>query len=266
MLGHLEEKLEVLRHMEIVFVDDGHGQKLKTVQFRGVNVRIVNGLGATNGYPDAPFDTDQVQANGLGNLIIGYCELAKEIGQEPPKGNSRTGSHNLVMGNAHRYTSIGGLVAGKSNSIDFPHAAVVSGALNQADAKYSVIVTGGGNATEGSFGVVVGGQFNHADGEKSAVLGGTLNSAPGAVAVALGGSDNCAQGGASVVGGGQENTASGTLSFVVSGSGNEASGLRSAVLGGRDNEASGEQSAVGGGTLTTVSVNDAWGAGSLLEN
>src|SRR5205823_6585224 len=43
------------------------------VRFTGVNVQIVNGLGATNGYPTNPFISDPAltQVNGAGNLILG---------------------------------------------------------------------------------------------------------------------------------------------------------------------------------------------------
>ena len=64
-----------------------------TVRFKDVNVQIVNGLGATNGFPDDPDSLDPVQTttNGLGNLIVGYQEMH-------PAGDDRTGSHNVVVG------------------------------------------------------------------------------------------------------------------------------------------------------------------------
>jgi len=69
------------------------------VVFEGVNVQIVNGTGTTDGTP-----------NTLGNLIVGYNELRDY-------GNDRRGSHNIVVGQRHRYSSNGGLVAGYQNTI-----------------------------------------------------------------------------------------------------------------------------------------------------
>src|SRR5258705_97292 len=56
------EQSEILNHMSIVYLDDGQGGQAKTIRFSGVNVQIVNGLGATE------------TVNGVGNLIVGYNE------------------------------------------------------------------------------------------------------------------------------------------------------------------------------------------------
>src|SRR5690606_35194649 len=64
----------------------------ETAVFEGCNVQIVNGVGATD------------STNALGNLIIGY--------NENQSGYARNGSHNLVVGRDHGYTSYGGFVAG----------------------------------------------------------------------------------------------------------------------------------------------------------
>src|SRR5262249_12829054 len=61
------------------------------VVITGANLRIVNGLGATE------------TTNGLGNLIVGYNEPR----QFAP--NVRTGSHNVVVGMEHNFSSFGGL-------------------------------------------------------------------------------------------------------------------------------------------------------------
>ena len=61
------------------------------VTITGANLRIVNGLGAT--------DT----INGLGNLIVGYNE---------PRGageDRRTGSHNVIVGEENNFISFGGV-------------------------------------------------------------------------------------------------------------------------------------------------------------
>jgi hypothetical protein len=74
-VADLEYKLE--------YVSGGPNEVVIT----GANLRIVNGLGAT--------DT----TNGLGNLIVGYHE-------ERGFGDTRTGSHNVVVGRQHNFSSV----------------------------------------------------------------------------------------------------------------------------------------------------------------
>src|SRR5262245_61037699 len=96
-LGALEYKLQ--------YISGGPNEVVIT----GANLRIVNGLGAT--------DT----TNGLGNLIVGYNELRESC--PPPvtpcidTANMRTGSHNVVVGSQHNFSSFGGLVVGLLNEI-----------------------------------------------------------------------------------------------------------------------------------------------------
>ena len=73
----------------------------------GANVNVVSGSGATDADP-----------NGLGNLVVGYNELDDE--------QPRTGSHNVVVGPFHAYSSYGGLLAGSRNSLSAPHASILS--------------------------------------------------------------------------------------------------------------------------------------------
>src|SRR5262249_34725559 len=79
------------------------------VVITGANLRIVNGLGAT--------DT----TNGLGNLIVGYNELRQENPDCPRITlnctDIRTGSHNVVVGEFLNFSSFGGLVVGFFNEI-----------------------------------------------------------------------------------------------------------------------------------------------------
>ena len=83
----------------------------------GANVHVRSGSGHTSdgcrdntpGYPNCESLT------GLGNLIVGYndrrgCRRAGPC-------NLRSGSHNLVVGMYHDYTSFGGFVAGGGNEI-----------------------------------------------------------------------------------------------------------------------------------------------------
>src|SRR5207249_345749 len=57
----------------------------RDIVITGANLHIVNGRN----------DTDTV--NGLGNLIVGYNELRTFTGAT----NTRTGSHNIVVGKEH---------------------------------------------------------------------------------------------------------------------------------------------------------------------
>jgi hypothetical protein len=85
------------------------------VVITGANLRIVNGLGTT--------DT----TNGLGNLIVGYNEPRPSIprpdGQSSDP-NNRTGSHNVIVGREHNFSSFGGLVVGEFNEISGAFASV----------------------------------------------------------------------------------------------------------------------------------------------
>ena len=133
---------------------------LPTVLFTGVNVQIVNGAGFTN------------RANGLGNLIVGYDEPNPRI---TPK---RSGSHNIVLGPYHEYTSYGGLVAGTENTISGPNASVCGGYANTASGDGSSVGGGEGNHARNLFSHVSGGVGNAASGVASSVLGGYLLNAP----------------------------------------------------------------------------------------
>lgn len=115
--------------------------------FKGINVQIVNGTGSTDG-----------KVNGRGNLIIGYNETRGQDGQDV-----RVGSHNIVVGNKHNYSSFGGLMVGAFHTVSAP---------------YSSVSGGYGNTAEGSYSTVSGGQLNKASGKYATVTGGMTRSAP----------------------------------------------------------------------------------------
>ena len=117
------EQAEILSHQSIVYLDDGLGGTVKTLRISGINVQVVNGLDATNGFPGNPDSTDPLdtQTNGLGNLIVGYNEPGN------PNGDDRTGSHNVVFGHGNTYTSFGGIVGPNDNTISAPFASVTGG-------------------------------------------------------------------------------------------------------------------------------------------
>ena len=95
-----------------------------TARFAGVNVQVTNGAAQTT-------------VNGTGNLIVGFNE---------PRGvgDDRSGSHNLVVGNRQNYASVGGFVAGFSNTISGAYASVSGGESNIASGDFSGISGGSG--------------------------------------------------------------------------------------------------------------------------
>ncbi len=119
----------------------------------GANLNIRNGLGATS------------EQNGLGNLVIGYNE-SSIIAED------RTGSHNLVVGPLHTYSSYGGLVAGYQNALTKGYASVTGGRGNTASGYYASVCGGGLNSAAGSGSSVGGGSNNTAFGAFGSVSGG----------------------------------------------------------------------------------------------
>jgi hypothetical protein len=71
--------------------------------------------------------------NGLGNLIVGYNEPRE--GEE----NIRTGSHHVVVGKQHQFSSVGGLVVGLQNEIRGAFASVSGGVHNTAAGEHASI-------------------------------------------------------------------------------------------------------------------------------
>jgi hypothetical protein len=164
---------------------------LPEVRITGANLRLANGLRAT------------ATANGLGNLLVGY--------NEPRQGGSvETGSHNVVVGQGHNFSSFGGLVVGRQNEIS------------------------------GAFAAVSGGFDNTASGASATVSGGIFNRASGASAAVSGGFDNTASASATSVSGGHGNMAHGESAAISGGQANTASGFTSAVSGGRNHTVRGD--------------------------
>ncbi|MDQ7011169.1 MAG: hypothetical protein Q9M29_05055, partial [Mariprofundaceae bacterium] len=135
--------------------------KLKYVSVRGTemhitgaNLHVENGSGSTAGEP-----------NGLGNIIIGYNEARNTDSR-------RTGSHNLVIGGRHNYSSYGGMVAGYENDIAAPYACVSGGTKNQALGEYTSITGGRENVAQGTHSVISGGVKIKTFGEDDWAAGG----------------------------------------------------------------------------------------------
>jgi hypothetical protein len=189
-----------LTHVSSVTGEGGRPEVVIT----GANLRIVNGLRGT------------ATANGVGNLLVGYNE---------PRGNGdneRTGSHNVVVGLGHNFSSFGGLVAGRQNAIRGAFASVSGGFDNTAS---------------GDSASVSGGIFNRASGPSASVSGGFDNRATGNAAAVSGGNGNTASGDAAAVSGGHGNTASGDAAAISGGEANTARGFAAAVSGGRNRKA-----------------------------
>ena len=84
--------LEWFPYFSLVHLGDGTGNHVPTIQITGANLRIVNGLHATQ------------TKNSTGNLVVGYNEFGN------PNGDDRTGSHNISFGEVNSFSSFGGLV------------------------------------------------------------------------------------------------------------------------------------------------------------
>jgi hypothetical protein len=199
--------------------------------FEGCNVHVRNGMGSTG------------STNGAGNLIVGY--------NENDQGFNRAGSHNIVIGRDHGYSSFGGLVAGQLNQITGMYASVTGGTLNEATGLHSI---------------VSGGRDNVAQGQEASVSGGGANLASGRQGSVTGGLSNTASATQSSVSGGQTNLASGRLASVTGGVSNTASGIFATVSGGAGNTASGDQSTVSGGAARTAAGLSDWVGGGLTQN
>ena len=181
-----------------------------TLTFSGVNVAIVSGSGTTDG-----------ATNSVGNLIIGYNENAYAA--------TRTGSHNLVVGMDHEYTSHSGQTVGERNSITAPRASVSGGSGNQASGIDSSVSGGFFNTAAGYRSNVSGGSYNQASGSYATVNGGQANQATHGFSSVSGGAQNIAAGLEVAISGGSSNTASANSSVIAGGTGISTSGSGSAI-------------------------------------
>jgi hypothetical protein len=241
--------------------------------FTRCNVHVRSGELATDG-----------PVNGLGNLIVGYnegrCSAIDEVGPSPDPSflvpclsdrecgggtcdfGERTGSHNLVIGQQHEYSSYAGIVGGRANALAAPEAGVTAGHTNRAEGRFSAVHGGVGNRSIGPASTVTGGRLNATHGAHSIVAGGLENDATGSHAAVLGGESNEASGRGSAVVAGRLNEAEGVCSAVVAGghlrfprlvpAGNVATGDYSAILGGQMNRTGRLSAQDGPGIAATV--------------
>ena len=204
------------------------------VVVEGCNFHVRNDSGTTGG-----------AADGLGNLIVGHAENGYSA--------TRTGSHNLIVGGHHEWTSYGGLLAGRRNTVSEKYGSVSGGSLNTASGYYGSVSAGWNNTASGHVGSVSGGSYNTASGGSASVSGGSYNTASGLVSSVSGGKDNAASAFLTSVSGGYGNTSNGFASSISGGRQNYASNLYSSVSGGRYNTASGKSSSVSGGGSSSPS-------------
>ncbi len=212
----------------------------------GCNLHVQNGMGQTG------------TLNRYGNLIIGYNK--NEV-------STRTGSHNLIVGDLHEYTSYGGIVSGTENTLAGPNATILGGGQNHANFSSATILGADRGQADGNV-VLIGGQRNYgsADAHFSAVIGGIENHVTGPSSVVVAGTLNIAAGGNSLVCGGSENTAGGGSDVVCGGSRNQSTGSRSVLVGGNQNAASGPNGIVTGGQHCDIGAADnKWAAGLLAS-
>jgi len=119
----------------------GVSRQKNDITFSGVNLHLVNGTGRTEG-----------EVNGLGNLVVGYNESRTE-----GHVSKHTGSHNVIIGSKHSYSSYGGLAAGSTNTISGKYSSVCGGQWNTASGDYSTVSGGHLNSAKGKYSTVQGG-------------------------------------------------------------------------------------------------------------
>jgi len=219
----LEEYIAALQHCLSVDMDSD------AAVFSGCNVYVQSGSGSTNDDEDGTLGGEGGGAlTGLGNLIVGY--------DEDDGASVKDGSHNLVVGSYHSYTSYGGFVVGFENTVSAPGAAVSGGYMNVARNDYASVSGGYHNEASNQGSSVVGGTYNTASGNQSTVTGGTWNTAGGHLSVVSGGENNSinstTDGMYSVIsGGGFNDITVGQHAFIGGGKFNAADGDYSAILG-----------------------------------
>jgi hypothetical protein len=176
----LSARVTALESLLAGFSRDGH-----TLLMSGLNLQLVNGMGQTE------------TLNGLGNLILGY---------NVDNGDTRTGSHDLVIGDAHTYTSVSGIVSGLNDTLSGRYA-FAAGKDNTVSRDGAFVGGGAFNTASADHAFVGGGEFNIARGGDAFVGGGEFNTARGVFGFVGGGAANTARGGGAFVGGGANKTA-----------------------------------------------------------
>ena len=159
--------------MHYVYVDPA----TNAIRFIGANLYVQSGSGYTDdGYE---LNSEGWEAYGLGNLIVGYDETAGA--------DEKTGSHNIVVGRDHSYTSYGGLVAGYNNSVLGQYSSIPGGHSNQALARTASVSGGRYNVAADYYSWVGGGYENTVAGWYASAVGGAFNQSSGECGMLVGG-------------------------------------------------------------------------------
>jgi len=255
-----QDQVDILGNMSTVQIPtDDVGGTAKTIRITGCNLQIVNGLDATNGDLGDPGGAVVTATNGVGNLIVGYQEL------HPTEPDDRTGSHNIVVGARHDYSSAGGLLAGYRNTISGAYSSALGGRENTASGDRSCVSGGRDNIASGPSSCVSGGRTNTASGTESSVSGGKTNTASAFQASVSGGDTNTASGSQASVSGGSDNEASANAASISGGEANIASAFRASVAGGNQNTAGAFRSSVSGGQFNTASNESSTVSGGVSQ-
>jgi hypothetical protein len=140
-----------------------------TARLTGINVQIVNGEGSTK------------TANCKGNLILGYNEPSSEMSV------NRSGSHNLVIGFRHNYTSYCGIVNGESNILGAEYGAILNGSECAANEGHITMCGGYDHKGNGGSSTFLGGFDNGGTGTRAVFIEGTNNRAENGQTIFIGG-------------------------------------------------------------------------------
>lgn len=232
--------------------------------FEGCNVHIRSGSGATDG-----------EANGLGNLIVGYnepkvpvteltcdgvifgvscssnadCDPEVQCLPSAQTGGCDTGPRQAVCFSDEECDDGGTCVALMGETPRSGSHNIVLGTMNSYES-YGGIVNGNLNRITAPYASVIASSRSNATGDTSGVFGGRRGNASGSHAAICGGEDAWARG---------------TYATVLGGTVNQAAGRHSTVTGGTRCSAIGGASSVSGGLDRIVRAPNAWAAGSLLE-
>ena len=164
-VAELEAQVEELSAiLEFVYVETEEMDGLAGPHWiiEGANVHVRSGSGDTKDgckSRDPKFPNCE-SLTGLGNLIVGYNEALPPAGGTPR--NIRKGSHNLVVGKFHSYSSFAGFVAGGANKVTGAEASVSGGNNSEASGWFSSISGGLRSLASGTAASVSGGQDREA--------------------------------------------------------------------------------------------------------
>ena len=148
----------LLKHVRVV-EDEINQLKGPHVVLEAANVHIQSG----SGYTDDNLSNGGA-LTGLGNLVVGYNE--EPVNLQP---GERGGSHNLIVNRQHRYSAIGGFIAGIYNTVSGHSGSVTGGAYNEVSGARSCVNGGEDNEASGTGACVSGGNENLASGDLSTV-------------------------------------------------------------------------------------------------